>query len=77
MYRYVHLSELQIVSPGSCSEVIKHLRTSVLLAMKLNSFPVISAVQQLKIEPKVILQALSVAAVAVIVHLLILSSCFH
>lgn len=38
--------------------------------MKLSSFPDILAVNQLKIEPRVIIQALSMAAVAVIMHLL-------
>lgn len=66
----MHLSELQIVSPSSCYEVIKQLSTSVLLSMKLSSFPIILAVQQLKIEPRVIIQALSMAAVAVLMHLL-------
>lgn len=66
----LHLSELQIVSPCFCSEVLKHLSTSVLLSMKLSSFPIILAVQQLKIEPKVMIQALSMAALTVIMHLL-------
>jgi len=38
--------------------------------MKLSSFPVILAIQQLDIEPKVIIQALSITAITIIMYLL-------